>query len=154
VLMFGNGISEVTMAAIKHALNLGEKTCSCRAWQVYGKPCTHALATIAKVSGEVNMEDFVHDYFVEKFKKAYEGTFKPMISQEQWPLVGHGYKWKKPKLRRKPRRPRVSRIKASNKLANKKKRQCSEFNELDHSAKYCQGDPTSSEKGVDSHPSK
>jgi hypothetical protein len=48
-----------------------------------GKPCNHALAVIAKVSSEVNMEDFVHDYFsVERFKKAYEGIFKPMTSQE------------------------------------------------------------------------
>jgi hypothetical protein len=81
VLMFGNGIAEVTVAAIEHVVNLGEKTCSCRAWQVCENPCTHALTTIAKVSGEVNMEDFVHDYFyVEKFRKEYEGTFKPMTS--------------------------------------------------------------------------
>jgi hypothetical protein len=34
VLMFGNDTTEVTMAAIRHAINLGEKTCSYRAWQV------------------------------------------------------------------------------------------------------------------------
>jgi hypothetical protein len=29
------------------------------------------------------MEDFVHDYFsIERFKKAYECTFKPITSQE------------------------------------------------------------------------
>jgi hypothetical protein len=39
-------------------------------------------------------------------------------------LVDLGYKLKKPKLRRKPERPRVSRIKASDELVNKKKRQC------------------------------
>jgi hypothetical protein len=43
-----------------------------------------SLATTAKVSSKVNMEDFVHDYFSpERFKKAYEGNFKPMTSQEQ-----------------------------------------------------------------------
>jgi hypothetical protein len=36
-------------------------------------------------------------------------------------LVDLGYKLKKPKLRRKPERPRVSRIKASDELVNKKK---------------------------------
>jgi hypothetical protein len=120
VLMLGSGTTEVTVIAIRHAVNLGEKACSYRAWQVCGKPCTHALATIAKVSGEVNMEDFIHDYIsVEKFRKAYKGTFKPMISQEQWQLVDL---LKKTKLRRKPGRPRVSRIKASDELVNKKKR--------------------------------
>jgi hypothetical protein len=34
VLMFGNDTTEVTMAAIRNAINLGEKTCSYRAWQV------------------------------------------------------------------------------------------------------------------------
>jgi hypothetical protein len=112
-------------------VNLEEKTCSCSGWQVSRKPCSHSLATIGKVSGEVNMEDFVHDYFsVQRFMKAYEGTFKPMISQEQWPRVNLGYKLKKPKLRRKPGRSRVSRIKGSDELGKKKKRKCSECNEL------------------------
>jgi hypothetical protein len=69
------------------------------------------------------MEDFIHDYFsVDKFRKSYKDTFKSMTSQEQWPPVDLGYKLKKPKLRRKPRRLRVSRIKASDELANKKKK--------------------------------
>jgi hypothetical protein len=52
--------AEVTMAAVRHAINLGEKTCSCRTWKVCGKPCTHALAVIAKISSEISMEDFVY----------------------------------------------------------------------------------------------
>jgi hypothetical protein len=123
VLMFGDGTAEVTIATIRHAINLREKTCSYRAWRVCEKPCIHTLAAIAKVSGVVNMEDFIHDYFsVEMFRKAYEGTFKPMTSQEQWPRVDLGYKLKKPKLRRKPGRLRVSRIKASDELGKKEKK--------------------------------
>jgi hypothetical protein len=92
------------------------------------------------------MEDFVHEYFlVHRFRKAYEGTFKPMTSQEQWPRADLGYKLKKPKLRRKPGRPRVSRIKDSNELG-KKKRKCSECNELGHTTKYCQGGLTASQR--------
>jgi hypothetical protein len=137
--------AEVTMAAVRHAINLGEKTCSCRTWKVCGKPCTHALAVIAKISSEISMEDFVYDYFsVERFKKAYEGIFEPMTSQEQGAQVELGYKFMKPKLTRKPGRPRVSRIKAS--LGNKKKRRCTECNELGDTAKYCQGGPTASQR--------
>jgi hypothetical protein len=43
-------------------------------------------------------------------------------------------------------RSRVSWIKASDELINKKKKQCSECNELGHTTKYCQGGPTASEK--------
>jgi hypothetical protein len=75
------------------------------------------------------MKDFVHNYFsVERFRKAYEGTFKPMTSHEQWLRLDLRYKLKKTKLRRKPGRPRVSRIKTSDELGKKKKRRCSECN--------------------------
>jgi hypothetical protein len=147
VLICGNSIAEVIVAAVRHAVNLGEKTCSCRTSQVCEKSYNHALGAIAKVSSEVNMEDFIHYYFsIERFKNAYEGIFKPMTSQEQWTRVHLGYKLIKPKLRRKSRRPRVSRIKASDEFGNKKKRRCTECNELGHIAKYYQGGPTTSQR--------
>jgi hypothetical protein len=83
-----------------------------------------SLATIANVSSKINMKYFVHDYFfVERFKKAYEGTFKPITSQEQWPQVDLGYKLMKQKLTIKP-----GRLKVSDELYNKKKRRCTECN--------------------------
>jgi hypothetical protein len=61
-----------------------------------------------------------------------------MTSQEQWSRVDLGYKLMKLKLRRKSKRLKVYRIKASDKLGNKKKRRCTECNELGHTSKYCQ----------------
>ena len=111
VLICGAGIAKVTVNRFRHAVNLEQKTCSCRAWQVTGKPCTHALAFIARLSRHVHIDEFVDDYFsVDKFRKAYSGTFNPMTSKDSWPHVDLGYKIKKPKLRRKSGRPRVSRI--------------------------------------------
>ena len=72
-----------------------------------GKLCSHALAFIAKLTREVQMNDFVHEYFsVERLRKAYACTFIPMTSKDLWPRVDLGYKIHKPKLRRKPRRPK------------------------------------------------
>src|SRR6266508_620341 len=143
VLICGAGTAEVTVNRFRHAVNLEQKTCSCRAWQVIGKPCSHALAFIAKRSRQVPMDDFVHEYFpVDRFRKAYACTFNPMTSKDSWPYVDLGYKIKKPKLRRKPRRPRGSRIKAYDEVGtSKKKRPCIECNELGHTAKHCQGGP-------------
>jgi hypothetical protein len=78
------------------------------------------------------MEDFVHEYyFVDMMRKTYTSVFNPMASKHQWSRVDLGYKNCKPKLRRNPGRPRVSRIKASNKASNNKKRKYTECNELD-----------------------
>src|SRR5438105_4345461 len=63
VLICGAGTTEVTVNKFRHAINLKLKTCSCRVWQVTGKPCSHALAFIAKLSREVQMDEFVHEYF-------------------------------------------------------------------------------------------
>jgi hypothetical protein len=55
VLIVRGVTAEVTMSTIRHAVNLDGKTCSCRAWQVTGQPCNHALLVIAKLSREVQM---------------------------------------------------------------------------------------------------
>jgi len=148
VLICGAGTAEVTVNKFRHAVNLELKTCSCRVWQVTGKPCSHALAFIAKLSREVQMDEFVHEYFsVDRFRKTYDGTFTPMTSKDQWPKVDLGYKIQKPKLRRKPGRPRKSRIKAYDEIStSKKRRPCTECNELGHTAKHCQGGLTASQK--------
>jgi hypothetical protein len=148
VLICGAGTAEVTVNRFRHAVNLEQKRCICRAWQVTGKPCTHALAFIARLSRKVHMDEFVHDYFfVDRFKKAYEGTFNPMTSKDNWQHVDLGYKIKKPLLRGKPGRPRITRIKSYDEAGTSKKRKpCSECNEPGHIAKYCQGGPTTSQK--------
>ena len=148
VLICGPAKAEVSVNRFRNAVNLEEKTCSCRAWQVTGKPCSHALAFIAKISREVQMDEFVPDYFsVDRYRKAYASKFSPMTSKDDWDHVDLGYKIKKPKFKRKPERPRVSRMKSYDEAGTSKKRKpCSECNELGHIAKHCQGGPTASQK--------
>jgi hypothetical protein len=46
---------------------------------VTGQPCSHALSVIAKLSREVQMEEFVHEYyFIDILRKAYVYAFTPM----------------------------------------------------------------------------
>ena len=71
-----------------HAVNLEYHTCTCRAWQVTRKPCTHGLAFIAKLSKVVQMDDFVHECFsVDRLKKTYAFTFNPITSKDRWSLL-------------------------------------------------------------------
>jgi hypothetical protein len=62
-LICGAGTAEVTVNIWRHAINLEQMACSCRASQVTGKPCNRALAFIAKLSRDVQMDEFVHEYF-------------------------------------------------------------------------------------------
>jgi hypothetical protein len=53
VLRCGNNIAKVTAptssrAAFRYVVNLELKTCSCRLWQVSGKPCKHAFSIHSK----------------------------------------------------------------------------------------------------------
>jgi hypothetical protein len=82
VLIVGGVTIEVTVCILRHVVNLDEKTCSYRAWQVTRQPCNYALLTIAKLSREIHMEDFVHEYyFVDRFRNTYIGVFNSMESK-------------------------------------------------------------------------
>jgi hypothetical protein len=59
VLLHGRNTTKVTVSTISRAVNLEQKTCNCRAWQVTGKPCNHVLAIIVKLDRDVPMDDFV-----------------------------------------------------------------------------------------------
>ena len=62
----------------RETVDLQNHNCSCREWQVTGKPCRHALAWILSNRG-MKIEDYVHEYYsVAKFKKAYEARVEPI----------------------------------------------------------------------------
>jgi hypothetical protein len=61
VLLHGSSTVEVTVSNFRDGVNLENKTCSSRVWKVTEKPCNHALVVIAKLSREVQMDDFVHE---------------------------------------------------------------------------------------------
>ena len=68
-----DGIAEVTLIdkwnnTRMHSVDLKNAKCSCREWQVTGKPCTYALAWILSNRG-LNIGDYVHEYYsVAKFR--------------------------------------------------------------------------------------
>ena len=58
----------------KYSVNLKEKTCSCRKWDLTGIPCKHACSAIAENKWDV--EDFVDEaYHVKTYKACYEVDF-------------------------------------------------------------------------------
>uniref|UniRef100_A0A2N9G9T6 SWIM-type domain-containing protein n=1 Tax=Fagus sylvatica TaxID=28930 RepID=A0A2N9G9T6_FAGSY len=84
LLMFaGEGKYEVDYRQQKFVVNLREKTCGCKKWDITGIPCHHAISAILHQGSKI--EDYVdHCYTIEKYKKSYEPIIYPMPSMEQW----------------------------------------------------------------------
>jgi hypothetical protein len=81
---------------------------TCQAWQISGKPYSHALTLLTKQSRQMDMNDYVHEYYsVERLMVTYTGVFNPMTSKLLWLEVDICYKISKTELRRKPRRLKV-----------------------------------------------
>ena len=91
--MFGE-VEGVTRDLVhwRHIVDLQERKCTCRRWQVTGLPCTHALCVITSIRG-CNIDGYVHEYYsVAKSKTAYQKCVKPMADRKQWPQVNLGFK--------------------------------------------------------------
>ncbi|XP_062114510.1 uncharacterized protein LOC133825610 [Humulus lupulus] len=68
------------------SVNLVEKVCTCRLFQLSGIPCGHALSAIW--SGNLNIMDFVDvAYKKDTLLAQYIGIIEPMPSPDKWPNV-------------------------------------------------------------------
>jgi hypothetical protein len=70
-------------SGFRFVVNLRERTCTCRKWQVSGIPCKHALAFITSLS-DVPIEKYVDLYYsVDKFRVAYSQLIPAMPDKSQ-----------------------------------------------------------------------
>lgn len=123
----------------RHVVHLLSRECTCREWQVSGKPCQHALRFICS-NRQANMEDYVDDFFsLAKFKAAYAGIVQPMTDKSQWRKIDPGFKLHPPQLKRSAGRPKTQRFKAANEVPKKKRQQskqkCKTCGELGHQSR-------------------
>ncbi|KAL0395291.1 UNVERIFIED_CONTAM: hypothetical protein Slati_4495300 [Sesamum latifolium] len=68
----------------QHTVNVLQRSCSCRRWDLTGIPCRHAISAIW--CRNKKPETYVHHcYRVSTYLKAYESAILPLTSQEFWP---------------------------------------------------------------------
>ena len=115
---------------------MGKKECSCRRWQIGGKPCTHALHFIFSKGEKV--DQYVDEYFsVAKFKAAYEPILMPIRGQYQWPNAQPAFEMIPPKLSRSAGRPRTRRYKNRSEGGTGRKHVCKRCGATGHLLKTC-----------------
>jgi len=122
----------------RHVVYLDLQECTCREWQVSGKPCPHALAVIT-TKRQLDMEKYVNGYYlVKKLQTAYAGVIPSITDKQQWPAVDKGFKVFPPVAKKKkgPRRQRKNRILSYLERTGKATRQvtCKSCGELGHRA--------------------
>jgi len=121
----------------RHVVYLPQKICTCRQWQLTGKPCPHALTVITSMRNP-DMGSFVDNYYsVAKFQAAYAGIIPSITDRNQWPEVAKGYKVHPPLQKKKePGRLRKNRMKPARETGSKATRQvrCPNCKEYGHRA--------------------
>ncbi|KAL4573192.1 hypothetical protein LXL04_019990 [Taraxacum kok-saghyz] len=126
--------AEVKCQGKRWDVYLDKRKCSCRVWQVTGRPCVHTAAFIAFIR-DANWEKYVDQYFtIEKFKKAYEFQIAPLPGRDQW-MQKVGEKIYPPIIKRPVGRLRKNRIKAS--TESKRRHKCPRCGEYGHREKTC-----------------
>jgi hypothetical protein len=91
----------------RFTVNLEDRTCLCRLWQLSGLPCPHTICSIY-YAGRC-LEDFVAKcYFIEEYNKTYAHCLQPVEGMAFWPVSDRA-KPLPPKYVRMPERPKTER---------------------------------------------
>ncbi|CAN1752169.1 hypothetical protein LINPERHAP1_LOCUS4605, partial [Linum perenne] len=65
-------------------VQLNEKKCSCRAWELTGIPCAHAITCIVSQGEEPEM--FLAEcYSTDMYWKIYDHVMQPLDGPKEWP---------------------------------------------------------------------
>ena len=125
----------------RYPVDLEDKTCSCRQWQITGLPCIHALFFITSISGPAgNIQQYVHDYYsVAMFRATYAHALPALEGKQQWDRVDPGFKLCAPLLKRAAGRPRKTRHRRRNEGGGlgARVRKCTRCGGTGHFGKYC-----------------
>ncbi|KAL6320887.1 hypothetical protein AAG906_010696 [Vitis piasezkii] len=144
VYPYVGGVFKVFNMKVYVDVNLRERTCTCKAWQMAGIPCEHACAAIRQMKQDVY--EYVDSYFKLPMQELiYSGHFNS-IPNHNMPIVdadgcvrdaqGHLYPSLKPPCsKRPPGRPRHRRIESQ--FSSKRLIFCSRCQVAGHNRASC-----------------
>ncbi|PWA73452.1 hypothetical protein CTI12_AA260810 [Artemisia annua] len=135
---------EVRSGAQAYAVNLTNRTCACRLWQLSGVPCIHAVAGYMHLSRDP--EDGVHHYYSqEMWARAYQFSIRPVLGTLFWARTNNEAPLP-PIIRKMPGRPRKKRIQAADENTTQVSRRgrvirCSNCQTIGHNKTSCDKEP-------------
>lgn len=67
----------------RFAVNVKDRTCTCRRWDLTGIPCVHGISAIWALNEDPM--DYVHElYSVDNYQKCYANCILPLSGQSEW----------------------------------------------------------------------
>ncbi|WCJ18101.1 hypothetical protein M5689_000477 [Euphorbia peplus] len=129
-------------------VNIGTHSCSCRAWQLQGTPCSHAVAALISCKKDPNA--FSEKCFtVASYREAYAQDMHPIPENFEWKRTGEALTdneeddariVRPPKIRRPPGRPEKKRICVEDLNREKHTVHCSRCNQTGHYKSTCKAE--------------
>ncbi|XP_043692138.1 uncharacterized protein LOC122642661 [Telopea speciosissima] len=127
-------------------VDIRNRCCLCRGWQLYGLPCAHAVAAL--LSCRQNVHRFTESCFtVATYRKTYSQTIHPVPDKTLWKELSEGTQdggnkvveviINPPKSLRPPGRPRKKRVRAEDRGRVKRVVHCSRCNQTGHFRTTC-----------------
>ncbi|OVA05302.1 zinc finger protein [Macleaya cordata] len=124
-------------------VDIRNRCCLCRGWQLYGIPCAHAVAAL--LSCRQNVHRFTESCFtVTTYRKTYSQTLHPVPDKSLWKELSENggneaveVIINPPKSLRPPGRPRKKRVRAEDRGRVKRVVHCSRCNQTGHFRTTC-----------------
>ncbi|XP_020878799.1 uncharacterized protein LOC110227734 [Arabidopsis lyrata subsp. lyrata] len=122
-------------------VNLWERTCTCREFQLLTIPCSHAIAASIKEGIRVDTMVGIH-HTVPHLRLAYQGIIMPVPDMDTLtpsPDDIGGGKLAPPYVRRPPGRPRKRRMLSRGEFKRTSAKRCSRCRGFGHNKATCRG---------------
>lgn len=132
---------QVSGVSTTHIVNLTERRCACRRFDIEKLPCVHAIA--AAEATKLSTISLCHPYYRANYMyNAYSNAVLPRDADTSVPDTVAGIICLPPEVRQPPGRPKKSRIKScleksENKKRPRKEHKCSNCNQVGHNCKTC-----------------
>ncbi|XP_003568114.1 uncharacterized protein LOC100835098 [Brachypodium distachyon] len=129
-----------------NVVDIRNRVCLCRGWQLYGMPCAHGVAAL--LSCRQNVHRYTESFFtIAMYRKTYSQTIHPIPDKTHWNETpedqGEAEQGRleviinPPKSLRPPGRPRKKRVRAEDLGRVKRVVHCSRCNQTGHFRTTC-----------------
>ena len=147
ILLASGNEFQVKDCNVSYIVNINERTCDCKVWNLSGIPCKHATAVL--INKRADLESYCDFSKTKEFYiRAYNEVIHPIPDVKFWPPIEvNPSKVLPPVLRRKAGRPRKARRREQGEApaVGQGKRsstlKCSLCQQFGHNKRACEGGP-------------